>query len=109
MNFIEHIKDRIQGKAPKGAKRSPEWRKVRKAFAKENPTCYICAKRSIQVHHCIPFHVAPDLELEEKNLISFCPRCHLFVGHNGNFREINTTVKADARYWRTKFNNHKDD
>jgi len=109
LTFIDAIKDRLQGKAPKGAKRSKHWRKVRKEHLKRFPFCAICGrKKKVQVHHKHPFHFAPELELEPSNLRSLCENkkngisCHLLIGHLGNFRRVNTSVDADILYWRMK-------
>tara|TARA_Y100000310_G_C20433429_1_gene692576 strand:- start:51 stop:389 length:339 start_codon:yes stop_codon:yes gene_type:complete len=109
MNIIEQLKDRIQGKAPKGAKRSVLWRKVRKRHLKDNPTCAVCeSKRRLQVHHKIPFHIAPHLELEPTNLVSLCENgkygivCHIAIGHLGNYRRTNPSCDLDIMIWNKK-------
>jgi 5-methylcytosine-specific restriction endonuclease McrA len=103
LNAIREICDRIQGKAPKGAKRSSKWRSTRKRFMARADGCSICSrKRRIEAHHVIPFHLAPDLELEFSNLIALCRRCHLFVGHLGAWQRINLVVESDAAHWRAK-------
>lgn len=56
----------------------------------------------------VPFHEAPELELEPSNLMTLCERkkyginCHLLVGHLGDYRRINPDVHGDAETWRTK-------
>jgi len=107
--MLEILKDRIQGKAPKGAKRSSKWRKVRKEHLKNNPRCAICnSKKKIEVHHIIPFHIAPDKELDMDNLMTLCENkkyginCHLLVGHLGNYRRVNVSCKIDAITWNMK-------
>lgn len=107
--LIKYIKDRVTGKAPKGAKRSSKWRTVRKKFLAEHPTCAVCGgKKKVEVHHKIPFHKAPELELEPSNLITLCENesyginCHLLVGHLGNYQRANETVDADAAFWYRK-------
>ena len=107
--MFKTLKDRIQGKAPKGTRRSNKWRKVRAQFLKDNPRCAICSsKLLIEVHHCIPFHIAPDIELDTDNLITLCENkkyginCHLLVGHLGNYKRVNTQVKIDAITWNLK-------
>jgi hypothetical protein len=109
MRFIEFIKDRIQGRAAKGEKRSEQWPEVRNTFLKENPSCAVCGgTKRLQVHHIVPFNVAPDLELEKDNLITLCTskkygiNCHLLIGHLGNFKRANLNVKADAAYWKER-------
>jgi len=108
-DWFKHIKDRIEGKAKKGAKRSSKWRKVRKKHLALHPECFICrSKKNLEVHHIIPFHIAPDKELDPKNLITLCENkkyginCHLLVGHLGNYQNINPNVLLDATLWKMK-------
>ena len=99
----------MTGKAPKGAKRSPKWRKVRGAFIKKYPRCFVCgSKKKVEVHHKVPFHYRPDLELEEENLTTLCENkkyginCHLLIGHLGNYTRINAHIEYDMATWRMK-------
>ena len=107
--WIDAIKDRIVGKAPKGARRSSKWRKIRLKHLKLKPACEICGfKKKVEVHHVVPFHLAPDLELNLNNLMTLCENkkyginCHLLVGHLGNYRDINTSVRIAATTWNMK-------
>lgn len=109
MRFLEKIKDRIQGKARKGDERSKDWPIVRDNFLSANPSCAVCGgTKKLQVHHIIPFNIAPDMELDHENLITLCTskkygiNCHLLIGHLGNFKRANVSVKADAAYWRER-------
>ena len=109
LNFYDVIKDKIQGKAPKGTRRSGKWRKVRKMHLKKQPDCQICGlRRKVEVHHVIPFHVAPHLELRPENLVTLCENkkyginCHLLIGHLGNYRKFNTDFQMDAVVWNMK-------
>jgi hypothetical protein len=93
------IKDIIQGKVPLGTKRSKEWRFVRSNHLAFNPRCEACGgKEKLEVHHIIPFHVTPELELVPSNLITLCEskkngvNCHLFVGHGGDYRNYREDV-----------------
>lgn len=61
------------------------------------------------MHHIIPFHLAPDLELEEDNFIVLCEHgrfkginCHLLIGHLGNYSRFNASVKIDSVIWKYK-------
>lgn len=101
--MIERITDAWQGKAPFSAKRSSDWHKVRDAYLEKNPVCACCGgNKKLQVHHIKPFHLHPELELEESNLITLCRRkkygidCHLLVGHLGWFKNYNPNVETDA-------------
>ena len=109
MKFFERIKDHIQGKAAKGQKRADGWLEFRDAYVRDNPKCVVCgAKKKLQVHHIVPFHVAPDLELDPTNLLTLCVNkkyginCHLLVGHCGNYRRVNPNVELDAMTWKYK-------
>jgi 5-methylcytosine-specific restriction protein A len=112
MNIAKHLQDRIQGKAKKGQRRSSKWRKFRGAFKAKNPNCAVCgSKKKVEVHHKIPFHYAPDLELNKENLISLCENkkygihCHLLIGHLGNYRRFNYNIEIDAMTWNQKIQN----
>jgi 5-methylcytosine-specific restriction endonuclease McrA len=106
MELIKHLKDRVEGKASKGQRRSSKWRKVRKEFLKKNNKCAICeCTTKLEVHHKIPFHVDPSKELDEDNLITLCENkkyginCHLLMGHLGNYRRHNENIEGDAKKW----------
>lgn len=101
--------DYLAGKAPLGARRSPQWPQVRKAYLKFHPTCECCGgKKKLEVHHRIPFHENPHLELHWENLITLCEtgkrglNCHLLIGHLGDYRRTNPDVGADAKAWKEK-------
>ncbi len=97
-----------------GIRRSPNWPAKEKAFRKANPTCACCGRsypkaKGIQVHHRRPFHDCilagrPDLELDDRNLISLCENeagietldCHISCGHLADFKSYNPTVTEDA-------------
>jgi len=80
--------------------RSGEWPTVRKHFLATNPKCAACGGTShLQVHHKMPFHDDPSLELHPDNLISLCMgdnECHLKIGHGGSFKQYNPNVAVDA-------------
>lgn len=107
MSILKHIKDRLQGKVPAGAKRSSKWPKVRAEHLEKNPNCAVCgSSKNLDVHHCTPFHKAPSKELAPSNLITLCEgngvNCHITFGHLGNFRSFNVNVKEDAKIWNQK-------
>ena len=108
-DWFKHIKDRIEGKAKKGARRSSRWRKVRKEHLSKHSKCFLCGStKSLEVHHIIPFYIAPDKELDPNNLMTLCENkkyginCHLLVGHLGNYRRVNPNVVIDATLWKMK-------
>lgn len=113
--MFERLRDFFQGKPSFGGiARSPEWRGVRNDYLKRFPNCRVCngVKKS-RVHHLNPFHLFPELELVEENLITLCEKkkyginCHLLIGHLGNWRRINLDCEKDASYWFVKLNTNK--
>jgi len=108
MTFTD-LMDRVQGKAPKGAKRSRTWRKTRRLHLTKQPQCAVCESKSkLQVHHIIPFHIAPDQEEEPDNLATLCQNkkyginCHQLIGHLGNYQRINPNCRIDIVTWNLK-------
>jgi hypothetical protein len=84
------------------AARSPHWEKVRHDFAVKHPTCAACGgAKMIQIHHQKPFHLHPDLELVESNLITLCEDpsrlCHHGIGHCWDWKAYNPLVTVDAK------------
>lgn len=83
-----------------GTERSGSWPRVERAHLTEHPLCAACAGRErIQVHHKLPFHAHPELELDPANLISLCmspKECHLRIGHGGSFKTYNPNVVKDS-------------
>lgn len=91
-----------------GMQRNSQWSKVRNEFLKRNPYCAICkTKKSLQVHHCRPFHLFPEEELNPNNLITLCEdkNCHLRFGHLYSFKSFNPNIKEDAKVWKDKILN----
>jgi hypothetical protein len=109
LNIITHLVGVAQGKHPMSAKRSDHWPKVRAEHLKDHPVCEVCGgAASIEVHHIRPFHLHPELELDQNNLITLCEskndgvNCHLWFGHIGNFKSFNVNVLADSAEWALK-------
>lgn len=97
VNLVKHsLRDVGTGK-----QRSPHWHTVEKHFLETNPTCAACGgKEKLNVHHCVPFHLDPEKELDPNNLITLCMKmgqeCHLLIGHGGSFKAFNENVREDA-------------
>ncbi len=97
-----------------GIARSPEWPKAEPAHLARQPHCVACksgadAHAGLQVHHVFPFHYCvalgrPDLELDDRNLITLCEdepsgagvNHHLLLGHLDDFKSGNLDVVHDA-------------
>jgi hypothetical protein len=95
--------------------RSPEWPKVEKEHLAKEPTCACCKAGTnrgagLQVHHRFPYHYCialgrPDLELDDRNLITLCEdeagkpgqNHHLLVGHLDDFQSSNLDVVVDSK------------
>ena len=80
-----------------GVPRSPKWDAWLKAFLR-GKSCIACGARDgLTGHHVIPFHLRPDLELVESNVVPICSdRCHIVWGHLDDFALDNPTVRQDA-------------
>ena len=76
------------------AARSPKWSSVRKEHLKNNPSCIACGRTSkLEIHHKIPVHISPELELDPSNLVTLCADpCHLVFGHLLNFKSYNKMI-----------------
>ena len=108
-DIMKTVRDRMQGKAEKGQRRSSKWKHVRHNHLLEHPECECCGRKTeLEVHHIIPFSVAPDKELDPDNLITLCEskkngiNCHLLLGHLGDYKRFNPNVKSDVLEWRAK-------
>lgn len=109
---LADILDKEKTKIPIDVKRSGKWPTVRKQHLQNNPTCAVCGgTEKVEVHHIHPFHLHPELELDQNNLISLCEDnkdgfdCHLGFGHLGNFKSFNVDVVEDAKMWNDKIKN----
>ena len=80
--------------------RSPKWAALSKHYKLEHPRCAGCGTlQGVQVHHIIPFHTDPTMELNVSNLISLCKgRCHLKIGHGGSYQSFNPLARQDAAF-----------
>jgi hypothetical protein len=89
------------------ATRSSKWSAVRKQHLKENSFCLACGKNTkLEVHHKIPVHISPELELDPSNLVTLCADpCHILFGHLMSFRSYNKTVIEDCSVYLSKVKN----
>lgn len=82
------------------APRSSKWPKVREDYLKVHPGCESCGlvDKGNNVHHVLPFHLFPELELDAGNFVTLCTKhgCHFLIGHCANFEFYNTHVREDA-------------
>lgn len=91
-----------------GIARSDKWPAVERAHLAKHPQCAACVRigAPVAVHHVMPFHICirlgrPDLELDERNLITLCAggegEHHLLLGHLDDWESMNLNVRRDAR------------
>lgn len=98
--FVKLASDILKGKPAK--LRSPEWPEVEHRHLAEEPACQWCGSRvKLQVHHIAPFHLHPELELDDTNLITLCEEggdanCHFIHGHDRDWKSFVATVRADC-------------
>lgn len=93
--------------------RNEEWSRVRNEFIQENGAfCQVCLKTTkLNVHHIIPFHIDPTLELDKSNLIVLCTNdavnCHYLYGHLLDWKSYNPTCRDDVQIWQQKIKNRQ--
>ena len=107
--WLQAILERIspQGRAKLGgASRSTKWPEFKKEFAKTHlPVCAACGGvDELNLHHLYVFHAYPEYELAEWNVRWLCNknRCHIDIGHLGDFKSVNPNGAEDIKVWRDK-------
>lgn len=84
-----------------GRERSPRWDAARKAWLKEHPECEVSgATKELEVHHVVPFHERPELELDPGNFMTLARPYHFLVGHFCNWSKVNLDARKEAARWR---------
>jgi hypothetical protein len=81
-----------------GTPRSSAWPKLRAQYLERWNWCAACGRRdNLEAHHIVPFHAAPERELDHENLLTLCrTSCHLVFGHLGDWKSHNPEVVQDA-------------
>lgn len=106
IEFLQNLLFSSVGPVVFGSRRSAGWPRVRREHLKKQPACCACGNtKSVEVHHKIPFHLAPELELDRHNLMTLCEdgpggmSCHYVVGHRaGGWQDANPNAERDAAY-----------
>ena len=98
--------------------RSGQWPAVQREHLRREPACVVCGHtgEGLIVHHRIPFHDAPERELDDGkdgtgtdgNLVTGCGpqgRCdaHYWCFHAGNWRGHNPHCREDAALMRHRW------
>lgn len=111
---VQQVDHGAEEAARHGIARSPEWPKVEKAHREAHPACACCGRTdAVQVHHIYPFHYCvalgrPDLELDQRNLITLCETNHetetedhhLLLGHLDDWKNGNLYVAEACNTWK---------
>ncbi len=108
--FFAYLTTSLAGVAAALQLRSPRWPSLRKAHLEKEPRCRACGtRRHLNVHHVMPVHRDPTLELVPDNLVTLCEspgkNCHLFFGHLGSWMSWNGSVRSDADAYRARIEN----
>jgi len=94
-----------QEAAKYGLYRSYKWPETEKVHLMLEPACVACGRGTyLQVHHILPFHFCillgrPELELDQRNLITLCSgpdNHHLLLGHLDDFQSYHKDVRMAA-------------
>jgi hypothetical protein len=109
LDVIHNLHERLVGKVPADCRRSSHWREDRAGHLKLHGSCAGCAgTKKLEVHHIVPFHLAPARERDPTNWITLCEsgkggiNCHLAIGHLGDYKCFNPNVVTDAAAWLAK-------
>lgn len=90
--------------------RSPKWPAVEKLHLAVEPICQVCGgKKSLNVHHKKPYHLFPELELVDSNLVTLCEgnQCHFLFGHLRDWKAYNENVDQYVLLFRNAIVNRK--
>jgi len=89
------------GCLPPKTRRSSGWPPVEKEVLAEHQECLACKAPSEVGHHIIPFHVAPERELDKSNIAALCHECHYYMAHfKGRWASWNPNIVEDAAVFR---------
>ena len=110
IDYLSYWKSSLEKRAIEltlGASRSPLWEQTRKDYEKTSiKVCPVCGTiKRIELHHILPFHLYPALELVFTNLMWLCRDCHYRWGHLWSWRSYNSNVLEDTEIWKEKIKN----
>lgn len=105
MDIIQRLKDWWYGVELGGMARSSQWQNFRNQFLKRHPLCEACGVKAETAHHCIPFHIAPEKELFEENIVALCDECHLVLAHLKSFKRWDKDIRETTKVFRERIKN----
>lgn len=89
-------------------KRDPGWGALRREIIAEFKQCAACgSKKELEAHHVVPFHLAPEREMDKRNLIVLCRDDHYTFGHFKNWKRWNPDVRRDVVVYRNALERSK--
>lgn len=93
--------------------RSSHWPETRHAHLLVESFCQACGTiLNLTVHHIFPFHLFPQLELFDGNLITLCEtpstNCHFLFGHDRNWKLYVPTVRDTVKLVLAALKDRKD-
>lgn len=104
--MLDKLLSRVLLSSKPKVRRSSEWTSVRVQHLKSaEPMCKACGtKKHLEVHHIVPVHVNPLIEIVPENLITLCEsmghNCHFIFGHLLDWRSWNVSVREDSDAYR---------
>lgn len=97
----EQLSERVPSVFTYEGSRSGAWARIRNQHVEAHPRCEACgSKVELNVHHLQPFHVHPELELDPDNLITLCRKHHFWLGHHGDWSEVNLNCLQEVKEYK---------
>ena len=76
-----------------------QWRKVHNKHISIESCCQMCdTTKELEVHHIVPWHLAPELRYDFKNLVTLCRACHFGFGHWRNWHGHNPEILVLCKF-----------
>jgi 5-methylcytosine-specific restriction protein A len=99
----DQLLERVPTVATYEGPRSSGWATVRNRHVAVHPRCEACGSvAELNVHHLQPFHEHPELELDPDNLITLCRKHHFWIGHHGNWSEVNLNCLYEVKEYKKR-------
>lgn len=77
--------------------RNPGWESFRREIIKGQPACEASGVAwELEVHHLLPVHLRPDLEMVRDNCMVLTRTLHFWLGHYGNWASYNPRARKEA-------------
>jgi len=74
----------------------PAVRSAMDDYRKQHVACEWCCRSNValQVHHELSVSLFPEYAADTNHYVALCAKCHLCIGHAGNYRDSVTNCKA---------------